>query len=198
MSRKTFGCLVLFMFFIVFSFANNNTLQKNLWTYISPLVGTCGEGNVFPGATVPHGMVQVSPDTDKWTWGSASGYEYSDKYILGFSMRHLSGTGIPDLGDFLIVPSVKKLKFKPGLVRVENKGWDEKIILDPSKGYCTPFSHKQEIAKAGYYSVYLPEYRINVELAATDRAGILRFTFPKTEHAYIMMDLSHVLQWKVL
>jgi len=174
-------------------------IEKNkLDDFILPVVGTMGEGNVFPGPTVPHGMVQFSPDTDKWSWETASGYEYRDKNILGFSMRHLSGTGIPDLGDFLFISSTGSLEFVPGIVKKKRKNGEIEVYLDPKKGYATPFSHKDEVIRAGYYMVKLPEYGIKMELAATDRAGIMKITFPKTGEANILMDLSHVLQWKVI
>jgi predicted alpha-1,2-mannosidase len=172
--------------------------DENLVNYINPLIGTQGEGNVYPGPVAPHGMVQLGPDTDKKSWETASGYEYGDNVIIGFSMQHLSGTGIPDLGDFLIMPSTGKLDFVPGTVKVKNKTRYKDYEQDPDSGYCTRFSHNDEVVKAGYYSVKLPEHDILVELAATERAGILKFTFPKSDSANIMMDLSHVLQWKVI
>lgn len=175
--------------------------DQDLVGYIHPIIGTQGEGNVYPGPVAPHGMVQLGPDTDKRSWATASGYEYSDSLILGFSMQHLSGTGIPDLGDFLIMPSVGQPEFVPGLVsRKIKKGNREftRYFLNSDLGYCTPYSHDEEVVKAGYYSVRLPEPNILVELAVTERAGILKFTFPKSDRANIMMDLSHVLQWKVI
>ena len=174
-----------------------NEKAKNLVDYINPLIGTQGEGNVYPGPAAPHGMVQLGPDTDRRSWETASGYEYGDSVIIGFSMQHLSGTGIPDLGDFLIMPSVGKPEFTPGTVEKTDKNGNRHFIQDPDSGYCTKFSHKDEIVKAGYYSVKLPEHNILVELAATERAGILKFTFPKTDSANIMMDLAEVLQWSV-
>lgn len=172
--------------------------QEDPVDYINPLIGTHGEGNVYPGPAAPHGMVQLGPDTEKMKWETASGYEYSDSVILGFSMQHLSGTGIPDLGDFLVMPSVGRLEFVPGIQVMKDKDGNDYHIYNPDSGYCTPFKHADETAKAGYYSVRLPEYNILVELAATERAGILKFTFPKSESSNIMMDLSHVLQWKVI
>ncbi len=193
--KKILFLSILFMFsFAAAIFAQ----EKNLVEYIKPIIGTEGEGNVYPGPVAPHGMVQLGPDTDMRKWGTASGYEYSDSVIIGFSMQHLSGTGIPDLGDFLVMPSVGKLEFKGGTVAKKNKNGDISYYQDPDSGYCTPFSHKDELVKAGYYSVRLPEHNVLVELAATERAGILRFTFPKSDSANIMMDLSHVLQWKVI
>ncbi len=142
-------------------------------------------------------MVQLGPDTDK-SWGNSIGvYEYNDSVIIGFSMQHLSGTGIPDLGDFLIMPSVGKMEYVSGTVEKKTPEGETYFIQDPDSGYCTKYFHKDEKVKAGYYSVRLPEHNVLVELAATERAGILKFTFPKSDSANIMMDLSHVLQWKV-
>ncbi len=157
--------------------------------YIRPLVGTYGEGNTYPGPTAPFGMVQLSPDTDKMLWETASGYEYSDPSILGFSLTHLSGTGIPDLGDFLFVPQIGKPEFDSGTKE------------NPNSGYRSAYSHDDETAAAGYYQVLLQKNGVNVELAAADRAGIMRMTFPESDEGSIMIDLSHVLtgkQWKVI
>ncbi|MFH0733312.1 MAG: GH92 family glycosyl hydrolase [bacterium] len=171
--------------------------KKRLVDYINPLIGTQGEGNVYPGAAAPHGMVQLSPDTDKKSWATASGYEYNDSIIIGFSMQHLSGTGIPDLGDFLIMPSVGQPEFTAGTVEKTDGEGNKYFIQDPDSGYCTKYYHKDEKVKAGYYAVKLPEHNVFVELAATQRAGILKFTFPKSDSSNIMMDLAHVLQWSV-
>ncbi len=178
-------------------YAQSSMHEKNLVDYIHPIIGTEGEGNVYPGPVTPHGMVQLSPDTDRRNWATASGYEYDDSVLIGFSMQHLSGTGIPDLGDFLIMPSIGKMKFVPGTVETKSSDGDVNFYQDPDSGYCVPYLHKNEIVKAGYYSVKLP-HNILVELAATERAGILKFTFPKSDSANIMMDLAEVLQWKVI
>jgi len=180
-----------------FIIAQSIVHEKDLVDYIHPIIGTEGEGNVYPGPVTPHGMVQLGPDTDRRNWETASGYEYDDSVLIGFSMQHLSGTGIPDLGDFLMMPSVGKMKFVPGTVEKKSDNGDISYYQDPDSGYCVPFSHKNEVVKAGYYSVKLPN-NILVELAATERAGILKFTFPKSDSANIMMDLAEVLQWKVI
>lgn len=165
--------------------ADNSTIE-DLSAFVNPFVGTFGDGNTYPGAVAPFGLVQLSPDTEIKDWGAAAGYEYSDSTLYGFSMTHFNGTGIPDLGDFLFVPSVGTPKFQPG--KKDN----------PGSGYITSFSHDQEKASPGYYSVFLPEQNVKVELTATERAGILKFTFPKSDSANVMMDLAHVLQWKVV
>jgi len=154
--------------------------------YVRPLVGTYGEGNTYPGPSAPFGMVQLGPDTEKELWETASGYEYSDTSILGFSCTHLSGTGIPDLGDFLFMPQVGQPQFVSG------------TKADPNSGYRSAFSHDREVAKAGYYQVWLAKHGINAELTAGERAGMMRFIFPESQQASILTDLSHVLRWKVL
>lgn len=167
--------------------AKNQTDDARLSSYVRPLIGTHGEGNVYPGPSAPFGMIQISPDTDKVLWATASGYEYSDPTILGFSLTHLSGTGIPDLGDFLFMPQVGKPAFVSG----------EKD--KPEEGYQSAYSHDDEYASAGYYRVKLKKSGVTTELTAGTRAGMLRFTFPAADEASIMTDLAHVLsggRWK--
>src|ERR1039458_3044323 len=166
----------------------NGKNQTQLADYVRPFVGAQGEGNTFPGPSAPFGLVQLSPDTDKTNWDTASGYEYTDPTILGFSLTHLSGTGCPDLGDFLFMPQVGKPAFVSGLKD------------HPAEGYQSAFSHADESASAGYYKVKLQKSGVAVELTAGERAGILRFTFPASDEASIMTDLSHVInggRWRI-
>jgi predicted alpha-1,2-mannosidase len=155
--------------------------QARLSDFIRPFVGAQGEGNTFPGPSVPFGMVQVSPDTDTTNWDTDSGYEYTDPTIQGFSLTHLSGTGCPDLGDFLFVPQVGAPAFVAG-----HKD-------HPEEGYQSVFSHSDEEASAGYYAVKLQKSGVKVELTAGERAGVLRFTFPASDEASILTDLAHVI-----
>ncbi len=145
--------------------------------FVNPMIGTDAHGHVYPGATVPFGMVQLSPDTRDNTWDGSSGYHYSDTSILGFSMNHLTGTGCPDLGNVLLIPTVGKLELVPG--------------AKPGDGYRARFSHDNEISRPGYYSVYLPDYQVKVELTATARAGFHRYTFPATTDGHVVVDLQH-------
>ena len=157
--------------------------------YIRPFVGTEGEGNTYPGPSAPFGMVQLSPDTDKELWDTASGYEYTDPTIFGFSLTHLSGTGIPDLGDFLFQPQVGDPKLVSG-----TKG-------QAGSGYLSRYSHQEEAASAGYYQVKLQDSGVNVELAAGEKAGMMRMTFPTSDKSTVLIDLQHVLsgkKWKVV
>jgi predicted alpha-1,2-mannosidase len=144
---------------------------------VNPMIGTAEHGHVYPGATVPFGMVQLSPDTRDGTWDGSSGYHYSDTSILGFSHNHLTGTGCADLGNILLIPTVGDLKLTPG--------------AQPGEGYRARFSHADEISRPGYYSVRLPDYHVKVELTATARAGFHRYTFPATDAGHVVVDLQH-------
>jgi predicted alpha-1,2-mannosidase len=140
---------------------------------VRPMIGTAEHGHVYPGATVPFGMVQLSPDTRLDTWDGCSGYHYSDKTILGFSHTHLTGTGCADLGDVRVQP-----------IRGE---------IPPKKGYGRPqaFSHDDEIAKPGYYSVTFTDPKIKAELTATAHAGFHRYTIPQGETPRLLIDLGN-------
>ncbi len=155
--------------------------EPALADYIRPFVGTKGEGNTYPGPVAPFGMVQPGPDTADDLWENAAGYKYADTSIMGFSLTHLSGTGIPDLGDFLFIPQIGEPKLVPGA--------KEK----PDAGYRARFSHDQEWAAAGYYKVKLLNNNVTVELTASERAGMMRLTFPESERASVLTDLRHFL-----
>ena len=152
-------------------------LAQSALDYVKPMIGTDEHGHVFPGATLPFGMVQLSPDTREGTWDGSSGYHYSDKTILGFSHNHLSGTGVPDLGYILLMPTVGDLKMTVG--------------KSPADGYQQRFTHDQETATPGYYRVNFPDSQIQVELTATTRAGMHRYTFPQSDHSHVILDLVH-------
>src|SRR4026208_1714551 len=128
--------------------------QQDLTRYVNPFIGTAGHGHTFPGAIVPFGMVQLSPDTRLTGWDGCSGYHYSDSVIYGFSHTHLSGTGISDYGDVLLMPTVGDVYFN-----ALNNGSTE-------KGYASRFQHRNETASPGYYSVRLDDDNILVELTA--------------------------------
>ena len=146
---------------------------------VNEFIGTGGHGHTHPGATVPFGMVALGPDTfnDGWDW--CSGYHYSDGSIMGFSHTHLSGTGIGDMLDVLVMPGTGPAKLVPGT--------REK----PEEGYRSRFSHAEEKAEPGYYSVMLKDYGIRAELSATERAGIHRYTFPQSDSSHFIVDLIH-------
>lgn len=162
----------------------------NYVRYVNPLIGTQKMGHTFPGATVPFGAVQLSPDTDqqphniggkynKDAYKYCAGYQYDDKEIVGFSHTHFSGTGHSDLGDFLVMPTVGELQLEPG-----KKG-------DPKSGFRSAFSHENETAEAGYYKVRLDDDNILAEMTATTRVGMHQYTFPASDNSHIILDLMH-------
>lgn len=163
-------------------------VQAEPYDHVNPLIGTGGEGHTYPGATVPFGLVQLSPDTKNGTFKGnfteccypwAAGYRYEDSVILGFSHTHFSGTGHSDLGDILLMPTVGKLNLQPG------------DAAQP--GYRSRYSHDDETAQPGYYAVGLKDYGIRAEMTATERVGVHRYTFPKSDSAHVILDLSHAI-----
>jgi len=147
--------------------------------YVDPMIGTDGPGHTYPGVSLPFGMVQLSPDTRLTGWEGCSGYHYSDHFIYGFSHTHLSGTGALDYGDILISPTSGEPTVEEGSPEA------------PEPGYGSMFSHKNEKAEAGYYSVILDEGEIRCELTATQRVGFHRYTFKRQSPANIVLDLAH-------
>lgn len=158
--------------------------------FVNPMIGTNGMGHTFPGACMPFGLVQLSPDTDtiphnvngayqKNVYEYCAGYQYRDKTIVGFSHTHLSGTGHSDLGDILIMPTTGKLKLNPGR------------STNPEEGYRSRFSHSTEKASPGYYEVMLENYAIKAQLTATQRVGIHKYTFPEKVDKHLILDLIH-------
>jgi predicted alpha-1,2-mannosidase len=170
-------------------FAQTNP-GKSLVRYVDPLIGTAKMGHTYPGATVPFGMVQLSPDTDTIMYAQngsynrdvykyCAGYQYDDKTIVGFSHTHFSGTGHSDLGDVLVMPTTGKLQLNPG------------VASDPSGGFRSAFSHANERSEANYYSVRLDDHDILAEMTTTARVGVHRYTFPQAQDAHIILDLVH-------
>jgi predicted alpha-1,2-mannosidase len=149
--------------------------------YVDPFIGTGGHGHVFPGVSMPFGMVQLSPDTRTLGWDGCSGYHYSDTSVLGFSHTHLSGTGIGDYGDVLMMPFTGPAHIDAGNPE------------DPDSGYRSRFSHEDEVAYPGYYSVKLADYDILAELTASERVGFHRYTYPVGQQAGLIIDLSHTI-----
>ena len=153
-------------------------LPKEYTDSVNVFIGTGGHGHTFPGATLPHGMVQLSPDTRLLGWDACSGYYYDDTSIMGFTHTHLSGTGIGDYGDILFMPVVGEKPLIAGTAE------------NPDEGYRSRFSHEQESAWPGYYQVLLQDDSINVELTATLRAGLHRYTYPKASDARLIVDME--------
>lgn len=171
--------------FLLASCKTTQTVEKNIdyTQYVNPFIGTDGPGNTYPGASVPFGMVQVSPDNGIPGWDRISGYFYPDSTIGGFSQTHLTGTGAGDLYDLPLMPVTWPYK-KFGKLNPTN----------PNAPYSL-FSHDEESASPGYYSVKLKDYNIDVELTATERCAFHRYTFPKAEKASIFFDLKRSLNW---
>jgi predicted alpha-1,2-mannosidase len=148
---------------------------------VDPRIGTGGDGHTFPGATVPFGMIQLSPDTampdfrHAYRW--AAGYQYGDGSLLGFSHTHFSGSGHSDLGDVLVMPIAGDVRLEPG------------DPARPGSGYRSRFSHDTEVVQAGYYAVTLSDYGVRAELTAGRRVGWHRYTFPAGEPAHLLLDL---------
>lgn len=157
---------------LLFCCAALSAFSQDYSRYADPFVGTGGHGHTFPGALMPFGMIQVSPDTRLKGWDGCSGYHYSDTVIYGFSHTHLSGTGCSDYGDVLLMPTTGRVIFG-------------------HKNYASSFSHRNETATPGYYSVLLDKYNIKVELTATKRTALHKYTFHKSDHANIILDLNH-------
>ncbi|WP_109302384.1 GH92 family glycosyl hydrolase [Aquimarina sp. AU474] len=149
-------------------------------SYVNPFIGTDGPGNTYPGATLPFGMVQLSPDIGIPGWDRIAGYYYKDSIISGFSHTHLTGTGAGDLYDILVMPT--------------NSKFSEKIKENNYKPF-SKYSHDKEEASPGYYTVDLLDYGIKVELTATNRVGIHRYTFPKDSATAIHIDLGYAINW---
>ncbi len=173
--KKIFTLTILLYIVSSFCYSQNNPIEL-----VDPFIGTDYHGHTYPGVSVPFGMVQLSPDTRQTGWDACSGYHYSDNSIAGFSHTHLSGTGIGDYGDIMLMPTVDNNQ--------KTKGDKD----NPDSGFRSRFSKDNENASPGYYSVLLEDYNILVELTATNRTGLHRYTFPKSKNARIILDLSHV------
>ena len=177
LSELSFGILLLFSFSACVSQQPDAETECYATEYVNPFIGTDFTGNTYPGAQAPFGMVQLSPDTGLPGWDRISGYFYPDSTIAGFSHTHLSGTGAGDLYDISFMPVT--LPYKEA---------------DAPLGIHSLFSHDEETASAGYYQVRLKDYNINVELTATERCGIQRYTFPEADAA-IFLNLRKAMNW---
>jgi predicted alpha-1,2-mannosidase len=175
MQKNTGRFTIIYLVFIFWGF-HSHTLraQTNYTALVNPFVGTGGHGHTFPGAVVPFGMVQVSPDTRvDGSWDGCSGYHYSDSIIFGFSHTHLSGTGVSDYGDILLMPT-----------KIEKPSFTH-------KDYASKFSHASESAKPGFYEVKLLRHNIQATITATTRAAFHQYTFSKNGAHQIVLDLLH-------
>ncbi len=186
--------LLCFIVFQAFSCAEHKKpveieqSTRDFIQFVNPFIGTKNMGHTFPGATVPFGAVQLSPETNQVpmyidgnynleVYRYCAGYQYEDSTIFGFSHTHFSGTGHSDLGDLLIMPTTGQLKLNPGEASI------------PQSGYFSTFNHENEYAEPAYYSVYLNDYNVTAELTTTERVGFHQYTFPKTDSAHFILDL---------
>ncbi|MCB9185067.1 MAG: glycoside hydrolase family 92 protein [Flavobacteriales bacterium] len=186
MTRSFFTCACAVTLTAVLGQSRNTDLLR----FVDPMIGTQRMGHVYPGATAPFGMVQLSPDTDTIPYAvngtynpevyrTCSGYQYDDSTIVGFSHTHFSGTGHSDLGDILLMPTTGPLLMNPG------------TAAHPESGFRSVFHHAGEKAVPGKYEVLLEDHGIKAELTATTRVGMHRYTFPRTETAHVILDLVH-------
>ena len=175
--------ILTFLAIILFStFGCENICSKSPVDYVDPFIGTDYYAHMFPGATLPFAMVQLSPDVDNEGWTYSSGYQYADKSIMGFSHTHYSGSGWISGGDILIMPTINdEIQIDPGPKD------------NPDQGYRSRFDHSEESASPGYYAVELKDYNIKAELTVTKRVGFHRYTFPNADNAHILIDLGHSL-----
>jgi len=167
---------------ILLAGCGTTTVKTDYAAYVNPFIGTGGHGHTFPGAIVPNGMIQPGPDTRIYGWDACSGYYTADSTINGFSHTHLSGTGCGDYGDILLMPTV-------GVQKTEHVAPDTQTLA-----YASRFSHENEAASPGYYSVFLDTYKVKAELTATERTAFHRYTFPESTESGFILDLDYSLQ----
>ena len=213
MQRGKLFCLIVCLFFVY----GCKQQPKDYAAHIDLFIGTGANGHTHPGAVVPNGMIQPGPDNVSWGWNACSGYHYSSEKLYGFSHTHLSGTGGTDYGDFLVLPIVghpnepaptpEEEKKRKEWMKQMFKMW-RKPYQDPGPRqllrwpqtlsnislFQSPFSHDREMAEPGYYSVKLDRYGVKVELTATERTALHRYTYPATDTAGIILDLDYTQQ----
>ncbi|MEM9142822.1 MAG: GH92 family glycosyl hydrolase [Bacteroidota bacterium] len=180
MRLRGMGVVVLLGVLFCSCSQKKDRVPLDLTDYVNPFIGTDGPGNTYPGATVPFGMVQLSPDIGIPGWDRIAGYYYPDSIISGFSHTHLTGTGAGDLYDILVMPT--------------NSRSAKRMAENGFRPY-SRFVHEKESASPGYYSVDLLDFGIRAELTATDRVGVHRYTFPADEETILYVDLGYALNW---
>ena len=177
---KKYGFISIIVLLLLMCCSKQSEESLKLTAFVNPFIGTDGPGNTYPGATVPFGMVQLSPDIGIPGWDRIAGYYYKDSIISGFSHTHLTGTGAGDLYDILVMPT--------------NSRFNSRIKANNFKPF-SKFSHDKEAASPGYYTVDLLDFGIKAELTATSRTGIHKYTFPKDSLSQIHIDLGYALNW---
>ncbi|MEM6376652.1 MAG: GH92 family glycosyl hydrolase [Bacteroidota bacterium] len=175
-------CLLLFLSACQSATTEDQNATTALIDYVNPFIGTDGKGKTYPGASVPYGMVQLSPDNGRNGWDWISGYFYPDSVIAGFSHLHLTGTGAGDLYDISFLPTSGPLR----LAKLDEINSKETVH--------SAFSHNKEQASPGYYQVYLDDYQVNVELSATERTGIQRYRYDQKDNQ-VRLHLGYTRNW---
>ena len=183
-TRQTIWCLLSMALglMLMSSCSPSASCDADYASYVNPFIGTGGHGHTFPGAVVPNGMIQPSPDTRIYQWDACSGYYDADSTINGFSHTHLSGTGCGDYGDLLLMPTV-------GEQTIHAMGSESQQMA-----YASPFKKSSEVAQPGYYAVTLDRYGVRAELTSTSRVALHRYTFPQSDEAGFILDLDYSLQ----
>lgn len=198
-SIKSKGTYIIALITVsIFASCQNLTKQNenNFTRYVDPFIGSGGHGHVFVGANVPFGGVQLGPSNFYKGWDWSSSYNYTDSIVKGFTHLNLSGTGVTDLGELILMPTTGKRKTWSGASQTKFLGEVKKAWYlnngekKPDQAYASFYNKESEVAKPGYYSVKLDDYGIKVELTASERVGMHRYTFPESEEARIIIDLS--------
>ncbi|MCD6598416.1 MAG: GH92 family glycosyl hydrolase, partial [Bacteroidales bacterium] len=182
--RMLKNLIFISLMILMFSCNPDQAEKERLVNYVNPFIGTGGHGHTYPGAALPFGMVQLSPDNGTSGWDWCSGYHISDSVIAGFSHLHLSGTGIGDLADISVLPV--NVAIEPDTV----KGGS--LFM---RKYWSPFSHSSEVAEPGYYSVLLDGPKVKVELTTSLRTGFHKYTFEEPGKHTIVFDLGFRINW---
>ncbi|MFK8288403.1 GH92 family glycosyl hydrolase [Capnocytophaga canimorsus] len=171
------------------------TQQKPLTTYVDPFIGTGGHGHTYPGATVPFGMLQVSPVNGISGWDWCSGYHHSDTLLIGFGHLSLSGTGIGDLNDILLMPVNKEYDLSQLSTGKEDQYPKAALDFRNQVPYKSRYSHQNEKAEPGYYQVFLEDPKVNVELTADQYVGVHKYTFQKGDIQSVILNLGFAINW---
>ncbi|MDB4925278.1 GH92 family glycosyl hydrolase [Mucilaginibacter sp.] len=191
-------CIMLFINLNIVNAQKKAKAVPGLTSFVDPMIGAGGHGHVFVGASVPFGAVQVGPDNHYKGWDWCSGYNYADSLMIGFAQTHLSGTGIGDLADILIMPYTGRVRLSEGINVVKTPATANTVVVNGTAGveqvsddsYSSRYSHKYEKVKPGYYSVKLLNYDVDVELTATERVAFHRYHFPAGKEGHIIIDLK--------
>ncbi len=189
-------CLHGMAYIAILASCSTPAVEQDYAAYVNPFIGTGGHGHTYPGAVVPNGMIHPSPDTRIYGWDACSGYYTTDTVINGFSHLHLSGTGCGDYGEILLMPTVGKQQINQ---KVDVSAKEQSFAATGASEaqtlpYASRFSHQQEVATPGYYSVFLDTYGVKAELTASKRVAMHRYTFPESQEAGFILDIDYALQ----